>query len=148
MNENTHAYALHIDGPLLAKQRELLLKVFDTGFRDGPYVPTGPNDQDLLQGIISLLDEIADQAHDRHGIASLLEAEADEAADPGPDNEYRCECEEAGYFCSGVPGILAHLEGGRLPEGAKVERCDLCCRYPSDAAALEKLQELMASPTS
>ncbi|MFH1265217.1 MAG: hypothetical protein ABIK89_05775 [Planctomycetota bacterium] len=53
-----------------------------------------------------------------------------------------CECEKPGYFCSGVPGILAHVESGRLAQGGKVERCDLCQRYPSDAAALEKLREL------
>ena len=53
-----------------------------------------------------------------------------------------CECEQPGYFCSGVPGILARVENGRLVEGAKVERCDLCCRYPSDKAAFDKLVEL------
>ena len=53
-----------------------------------------------------------------------------------------CECEQPGYFCSGVPGILARVENGRLVEGAKVERCDLCQRYPSDKAAFEKLVEL------
>ena len=47
-----------------------------------------------------------------------------------------------GLFCSGVPGILAHLENGRLPEGAKVARCDLCRRYDSDEAALNKRREL------
>lgn len=130
-------YDLRIDGPLLAKQRELLLKVFDTVFRGESYVAEPPNDQDLLQGIIVLLDEIADQAHDCHGIASLIEPE-----DSSSDHVYRCECEKPGHFCSGVPGILAHLENGCLQEGAKVERCDLCRRYPSDEAALEKLQEL------
>jgi hypothetical protein len=148
MNENTHDYVLRIDGPLLAKQRQLLLKAFDTVFRGDPYVPESPNDQDLLQGIIALLDEIADQAHDRHGIDSLIKPgpdEAEEPENPGPHNQYRCECEQPGYFCCGVPGILAHLEDGRLPEGAKVERCGLCCRYPSDAAALEKLRELAAA---
>ena len=53
-----------------------------------------------------------------------------------------CECEEPGYFCSGVPGILAHVENGGLPEGAEVERCDLCDRYASDEAARAKLREL------
>ena len=42
----------------------------------------------------------------------------------------------------GIPGILAHMENGRLAEGAKVNRCDLCQRYPSDEAALEKLRQL------
>jgi len=53
-----------------------------------------------------------------------------------------CECEQPGYFCSGVPGILARVENGRLVDGAKVERCDSCGRYPSDKAAFEKLVEL------
>jgi hypothetical protein len=134
---------LQIDGPLLANQRRLLLKVFDTVFRGDPYIPEASNDQDLLQGIIALLDEIANQAHDQNGIVSLPGPEADESEDSGPDNEYRCECEKPGFFFSGIPGILAHLENGHLPEGAKVERCGLCCRYPSDAAALETLCELI-----
>jgi hypothetical protein len=41
-----------------------------------------------------------------------------------------------------VPGILAQIEKGRLAPGAKVERCDLCQRYPSDQAAHQKLREL------
>ncbi len=53
-----------------------------------------------------------------------------------------CECEQPGHFRSGVPGILARVENGRLAEGAKVERCDFCRRYPSDKAAFEKLVKL------
>jgi hypothetical protein len=53
-----------------------------------------------------------------------------------------CECELPSYFCSGVPGILAHFANGRLAPGAAVERCDLCQRFASDKAALAKLQEL------
>lgn len=52
-------YDLRIDGPLLAKQRRLLLKVLDTVFRDELYVPEAKDDEDLLQGILSLLDKIA-----------------------------------------------------------------------------------------
>ena len=78
-----------------------------------------------------LMDAIADQAHDRHGVDCLL----DETDQP-------CECELPGHFCSGLPGILAHLENGQLAADAKVERCDLCQRYASDEAALEKLREL------
>ena len=62
-------YALHIDGPLLRRQREWLLGLTERTTKD---------DRDHLEGILSLLDEIADQAHDRHGIASLLEMEGDE----------------------------------------------------------------------
>jgi len=92
-------------------------------------------DQQLLEGLIELTDELADQAHDRHGVDCLLDA------GEGPR-----ECEKPGHFCSGVPGVLAHMENGRLAPGAKVERCDLCQRYPSDEAALEKLRELGYSP--
>ncbi len=132
MNENTHAYTLRIDGSLLRRQRQWLLDLADTTTGDG---------RETLEGIIALLDEIADQAHDCYGIDALLKPDADEPEDPSPENDPRCDCEKPGYFCSGIPGILAHLENGCLPEGAKVERCDLCCRYPSDAAALEKLKE-------
>ena len=60
---------------------------------------------------------------------------------PDDGNEI-CDCEAAGFFCAGVPGILAHLENGHVAPGAKVERCDMCQRLPSDEAALAKLQEL------
>jgi hypothetical protein len=56
--------------------------------------------------------------------------------------EPRCDCELPGLFRTGVPGILARVENGRLVPGAKVERCDLCQQYPSDEAALAKLREL------
>ena len=63
-------YALRIDGPLLRRQRQWLLELTDRTTHD---------DRQHLEGIISLLDEIGDQAHDRYGIASLLEPEADES---------------------------------------------------------------------
>jgi hypothetical protein len=53
-----------------------------------------------------------------------------------------CECQTPGYYCSGVPGILAHLQDDRLAPGAKVERCELCRRFLSDEAALARLREL------
>ena len=68
-------YALRIDGPLLANQRRLLFKLLDAVSRTEPCVPEARDDEDLLQGIVTLLDEIADQAHDQHGIESLLTAE-------------------------------------------------------------------------
>lgn len=69
--------------------------------------------------------------------------------DAGPaevDEGETCVCQEPGEFCSGVPGILAHVEGGKLASGTKVERCDVCERYRSDEAALEKLRELGMVP--
>jgi hypothetical protein len=124
-------YAFHIDGPLFRKQRELLMKIADLARKKQPYSPT-PGEAVLLDGLVELTDELADQAHDRHGIDCLLVDE----------DHTRCECEKPGFFCSGIPGILAHMEDGRLAEGAKVNRCDLCQRYPSDEAAFEKLRQL------
>jgi hypothetical protein len=45
----------------------------------------------------------------------------------------RCECEKPGTVRSGVPGIIA---AGPDRYGRRyVERCDLCLRFESDAAA-------------
>ena len=124
-------YTLNIDGKLFRSQRELLMKIADLARQNRPYSPT-PGDEVLFEGLLELNDAIADQAHDQHGIDCLLVDEDDT----------RCECEKRGFFCSGIPGILAHMENGRLAEGAKVNRCDLCQRYPSDEAAFEKLRQL------
>ena len=124
-------YSLNIDGKLFRSQRELLMKIADLARKKQPYSPT-PSDAVLLEGLPGLTDEFADQAHDQHGIDCLLVDE----------DHTRCECEKPGFFCSGIPGILAHMENGRLAEGAKVNRCDLCQRYPSDEAAFEKLRQL------
>ena len=53
-----------------------------------------------------------------------------------------CSCEQPGHFASGIPGILARLENGRLVPGSEVQRCDLCQRYPTDEAARARLMEL------
>ena len=53
-----------------------------------------------------------------------------------------CECECPGAFYTGVPGVIAAMDNGRLAPGAVVERCDFCQRYPSDAVALARLREL------
>jgi hypothetical protein len=120
MNEQNH-YGLNIDGPLFRRQRELLMR-FAIAVRGKQTYKPKPGDEDLLEGLLSLTDAIADQAHDRHGIDCLLV----------DDDQSRCECEKPGFFCSGVPGILAHMDN----------RCDLCRKYPSDEAAFEKLREL------
>jgi hypothetical protein len=128
-------YTLNIDGKLFRSQRELLMKIADLARQKRPYIPT-PGDGALLEGLLELTDAIADQAHDQHGIDCLL----------GDEDDERCDCEKPGFFCSGIPGILAHMENDRLAEGAKVNRCDLCQRYPSDEAAFEKLRELGYGP--
>ena len=62
---------------------------------------------------------------------------------PEPEEcEELCDCEIAGFFCAGVPGILAHLKDGRVAPSALVERCDMCCRFASDEEAKNRLREL------
>ena len=58
----------------------------------------------------------------------------------------KCECEKPGYFCSGIAGILARVEEGKLAPNAKLQRCDLCRRYPTDEAARARLVELGIAP--
>ena len=53
-----------------------------------------------------------------------------------------CDCELPGEFHTGVPGILAVMEDGQGAPQAVVERCDQCCRFETDAAALVRLVEL------
>ena len=116
-----HSYTLRIDGPKLRAQRQAMLDLLNGTLTDGQ--------REMLEGLVNMLDEIADQAHDNYGIDCLLTPEV-------------CDCELPGFFCSGVPGILAHLKNGRLAKGAKVQRCGCCKRYPTDEAALQKLKEL------
>jgi hypothetical protein len=47
------------------------MKIADLAHRKRPYSLT-PGDEVLLEGLIELTDELADQAHDRHGIDCLL----------------------------------------------------------------------------
>ncbi len=72
-NGKPQSYMLRIDGPLFRRQRQALLKVMDGLFRGEPDGPEAGDDKDLLAGVVALCDEIADQAHDRHGIDCLLE---------------------------------------------------------------------------
>ena len=68
--------------------------------------------------------------------------EIDSLCDRLNDFDSPCECERPRVFCSGVPGVLARMEQGRLAPNATVERCDLCQRYASDDAARQRLIEL------
>ncbi len=61
--------------------------------------------------------------------------------EPAEDQE-SCDCEAPGFFHAGVPGILAHLQQGRVAPGALVERCDMCLRFASDEEAIARLREL------
>jgi hypothetical protein len=64
MNEYRRDYALRIDGSLLQKQRQAL-----AGLVLGQTCVGEVHDE--LEGVIALLDEIADQARDRYGIDGL-----------------------------------------------------------------------------
>jgi len=55
-----------IDGELFAAQRALVLELSASNL-------LGAEHQKLLTGLTNLLDEIADQAHDRYGVKCLLE---------------------------------------------------------------------------
>ena len=61
-----------INGPLFRNQRLLLLKIADLAQKKQPY-EAAPGDEDLLEGLVNLTDDIADRAHDEHGIDCLLE---------------------------------------------------------------------------
>lgn len=51
-------------------------------------------------------------------------------------------CETCPVWNSGLPGVLARVEGGKVR--SEVERCDTCQRYPSDAAAKVALERWLA----
>ena len=65
MNESNQ-YALHLDGKLFPRQRELLMRLAALVHGKQTYNPK-PGDEALLEGLLSLTDEIADQAHDDAG---------------------------------------------------------------------------------
>lgn len=65
------SYDLAVDGPTFKVQRKRLLKLADTLNR-GRQLPLIQIDKALLDGLINLTDEIADQAADRYGIDCLV----------------------------------------------------------------------------
>jgi len=67
----TSSYDLRIDGPLLRAQRERLLELAN-GLQRGIPIQAAPDDRRLIDGLINLTDEIADQAADRYGIDCLV----------------------------------------------------------------------------
>jgi hypothetical protein len=61
----THTYTLSLDGGEFKKQRSWLMhKAFDPLLSDA--------EKELVEGLLGLTDEIADQAHDNYGIDCLL----------------------------------------------------------------------------
>ena len=65
-------YALRIDGPQFRAQRQLLLNLTQWAKRQAPLVSL-PDHGNLLDGLINLTDEIADQAHDNYGVDCLID---------------------------------------------------------------------------
>ena len=64
-------YHLVIDGPAFRRQRELLQRLRGFAAAEMPYW-AAPGEVELLEGLINLTDELADQAHDNHEIDCLL----------------------------------------------------------------------------
>ena len=65
------SYLLSIEGPLFREQRELLIGLADDA-RNGRACRLDSKQIELLEGLIGLIDALADQAHDRHGIDCLI----------------------------------------------------------------------------
>jgi hypothetical protein len=89
--------------------------------------------------------EAVDDANQLHNVLILtlpLEAKPGSGCDSEDASDEPCDCELPGPFCSGVPGILARVEDGRVVPGTEVQRCDACERYPSDESARDRLIEL------
>ena len=148
------SYTLALDGPTFRAQRQRLLEMVDA-LHQGKLQQFAPADKDLLEGLVNLTDAIADQAADRYRIDCLLPAWEETEASNAEDESHAedrlslpCDCEAPGVYCSGVPGILAHVEDGKLSPGCEVQRCDHCERYASDEAARAKLVELGVAPES
>jgi hypothetical protein len=66
-------YRFTLDGPRFRSQRQLLLRLADCLRQGAAYSPAG-GDLELLEGLIELTDEIADQAQDRFGVDCLIHA--------------------------------------------------------------------------
>jgi hypothetical protein len=60
-----------IDGPLFRRQRQLLDDVLSAAAAP-PEIRLTPEQVSLLEGLQSLLDNLADIAHDRYGADCLL----------------------------------------------------------------------------
>jgi hypothetical protein len=75
--EASDDHRLRIDGPLLRDQRRLLLTLLDRTGEQVLKMPISQDERALLEGISELLAEIADQAHDRHGIDCLESTDED-----------------------------------------------------------------------
>jgi len=71
MAGNQKIYHLDIDGPQLRRQRELLFLLMEAADESRTF-DLGPEQFAVLDGLVNLTDDIADQAHDKYGIDCLL----------------------------------------------------------------------------
>ena len=115
------SYDLAIDGPVLRAQRERLLE-FTDALHQGKQVKLCPADTELLEGLVDLTDEIADQAADRHGIECLLNVTEGAASSfstslgvPPTRNPANLTHEELVEIATGMVRILYGIE---QPDGA------------------------------
>jgi hypothetical protein len=71
MAGNQKTYRLNIDGAQLRRQRELLFLLMQAADESRTF-ELGPEQFEMLEGLVNLTDGIADQAHDKYGIDCLL----------------------------------------------------------------------------
>ena len=93
-------YVLSIDGPLLRQQRQLLI-AREADLLDTEKFSAEPGELAAVRGLIELTDAIADQAHDKYGIDSLL---APEDSDTGKVFRVAAISENANSF-----GLVGHV---------------------------------------
>lgn len=137
-----HDFKLRLDGPVFRRQREMLQRMLWQLWNKGS-CEVQPDAEPLIAGLVNLTDAIADQAIDGFGIDCEIRDEPDRLEE---NESERCECEQPGYYYSGVPGIIARVVKGKLAPGDVPEKCELCDRYPYDADAAVKLAELGIMP--
>lgn len=69
MSRRNHFSFAQIDGSVFRLQRELVFRLAEPGSH-----VLSADDAELLRGLSNLLDEIANEAHDHHGVDCLLES--------------------------------------------------------------------------
>lgn len=101
------SYDLAIDGPALRAQRQRLLELADA-LHWGKQVRLRPADTELIDGLINLTDEVADQAAERHSIDCLIHVTSPMK---NPANLAQDELVEI------VTGVVRILYGVQQPDG-------------------------------
>lgn len=129
-----------------------------TGYRLELQTDVSPVELKTLRTLVRAMVKLAYISMDEHGITSTAAATVANAATQeriadsklltGKELRHQlanmCACEMGGWHKSGLPGVLGHVEPGRLPDRKLVERCDICKRYPDDDAAYAALVRHLA----